>query len=217
MMANEIELEILFEDENIVAINKPIGISSAHENKKSNVSLLELAQKKLNQKLFVVHRLDKEVSGVILFAKNKKTHKELNKLFSSRKIIKSYLAVVHGIVEKDSGIIEMPIKKFASGRMGIDSQKGKPSKTVYHVIKRFKDATLLSVIPHTGRRHQLRVHFYGINHPIVGDLKYGDKKVQMNFPRLMLHASKIEFILNSKHYIIAAATPKNFTDTNFTN
>jgi RluA family pseudouridine synthase len=158
------------------------------------------------QKLFVVHRLDKQVSGVILFAKNAETHRYLNQLFEQRKVHKTYLALVHGIIEEDRGTIDKPLRRFGSGRMGEDQEKGKPCITQYTVERRCSGYTLLRVHPQTGRKHQIRAHFFSIGHPIVGDTLYGDKSLQKSYPRLMLHALAIRF-RSSAHEDISIQSP----------
>jgi RluA family pseudouridine synthase len=183
---------IIYEDKNLIAADKPEGIASISENDTSIETLHSILEKKFNQKLLIVHRLDKEVSGIILFARNSNTHKLLNKQFADRTVKKFYIALVHGNVVKDAGVINKPIREFGSGRMGIDEKNGKPSKTEYKVLERFENYTLLELNPSTGRRHQLRVHLYFIGHPIVGDMRYGDKSIQQNYPRLMLHAKSVE-------------------------
>lgn len=207
------QIEILFEDKNIIAVNKPEGIASIAENDTTIDSLHSLLEKKYEQKLFIVHRLDKEVSGVILFAKNSETHKYLNDQFAERKVKKYYSALVHGIIKENDGVIKKPIREFGSGRMGIDDRKGKPSETKFHVVQRFSDYTLLELNPSTGRRHQLRVHLYSIGFPIVGDLRYGNKTIQEKYSRIMLHAKRLEFqLLDKKSILIEAPLPESFLE-----
>jgi RluA family pseudouridine synthase len=186
-------IPILYEDEDLIAVDKPIKLASIPERNRENKSLLRLLSEARQQKLFVVHRLDKQVSGVILFAKNAETHRYLNRLFEQRKVHKTYLALVHGIIEEDRGTIDKPLRRFGSGRMGEDQEKGKPCITQYSVEKRCSGTTLLKVYPHTGRKHQIRAHFFSIGHPVVGDTLYGDKSLQKSYPRLMLHAHAIRF------------------------
>lgn len=203
--------EILLEDSDVIAVNKPEGIASIAENDLSKDSVHSLLENKISQRLFIVHRLDKEVSGVILFAKNAKTHKHLNQQFSSRSVHKFYTALVFGNMKENSGSINKPIREFGSGRMGIDEKKGKQSKTEFRVIERFSSYTLLELNPSTGRRHQLRVHLYFIGYPIVGDVRYGDKAIQEKFARLMLHAKQIEFQLpDGKIISVEAKAPDSF-------
>ncbi len=212
-MPDQIELEILYDNNDIIAVNKPEGIASIPENDKTKTSIHLLLEKKLSKKLFIVHRLDKEVSGVILFAKNAATHKMLNRQFSGRSVKKNYLSLVHGIVKENEGVITKAIREFGSGRMGIDEKNGKTSSTNFNVLQRFKNYTLLELNPSTGRRHQLRVHLYSTGHPIVGDLCYGEKTIQKKFPRIMLHAQRIKFLLRSgKEVEVRCEAPKSFRD-----
>lgn len=207
-----ITLDILYEDDNIVAVNKPVGVSSISENDLNLQTIHSLLQEKFSQKIFIVHRIDKEVSGILLFAKNSVAHKYLNNLFARRSIKKNYTALVWGVIENQSGRIDKPIREFGSGRMGVDEAKGKRSITDFKVIERYNEFTLLDVSIITGRRHQIRVHLYSIGHPVVGDLRYGDFKIQNQFPRLMLHASRIEFpLLNKSLKIIESPLPENFS------
>jgi len=208
------KLKILYEDDNIIAVDKPEGISSIKENNKSAETVHSILQKEFDEKLFIVHRLDKDVSGVMLFAKNSSTHKFLNKQFENHLIEKKYIALVHGIISENTGLINKKIRQFGSGRMGVDEIKGKESRTKFDVLERFNSFTLLKLIPETGRRHQLRVHLYSIGHPIVGDLHYGEKSLQKNFSRLMLHAEEIEFFIeDEKKMKIKSPLPESFLNT----
>ncbi|MEW6101720.1 MAG: RluA family pseudouridine synthase [Candidatus Omnitrophota bacterium] len=204
-------LPILFEDNDIIALDKPEGLASIPEADLSKDSAFSLASAYAKQKIYPVHRLDKEVSGVIIFAKNAQAHKFLNEQFSKKTVQKIYLALAHGVVVKDSGIIEKPIREYGSGRMGVDNQRGKNSFTKFEVVKRGKDFTLMKVFPLTGRKHQIRVHLYNIGHPIAGDKRYKDKPLQDRFTRLMLHAHKISFTLPAgEKKEIEAPLPESF-------
>ena len=207
-------IEILYDDEYLIAVNKPEGLASISESDVKIDTLHSILQDKFKQKLFIVHRLDKEVSGIILFAKNSKTHKFLNNQFADRRVKKKYTALVHGIVKKDFDKISKPVREFGSGRMGIDEKQGKASSTDYKVVERFQNFTLLELTPSTGRRHQLRVHLYAIGHPIVGDVRYGDKKLQTKYLRLMLHAKSLEFeSTNGEIVKIEAGDSISFNDS----
>lgn len=203
-------IPILFENEDVLAVDKPEGLASIPEGVRGTETLLSALQERYSHKLFIAHRLDKEVSGVILFAKNAGAHKHLNDQFSGRDVRKTYVALAHGAI-KGTGMIDKPLREFGSGRMGIDAGRGKPSITEFQAIKRLGDYTLLQAHPLTGRRHQIRVHFYSIGHPIVGDSRYGERAVQSTFPRLMLHAQEIAFKLPSdKEVTIEAPMPESF-------
>jgi len=186
-------ISVLFENEDLLAVDKPAMLASVPERNPEKISLLKLRATARKQKLFVVHRLDKKVSGVILFAKKAETHRYLNRLFEHRQIQKTYLALVHGVIEGGSAIIAKPLRCFGSGRMGEDPKNGKPCITEFSVEKRLPAYTLVKVFPRTGRKHQIRAHFFSIGHPIVGDTLYGDKSLQEKYPRLMLHALAIRF------------------------
>ncbi len=187
-------IPVLFENEEIIAVDKPEKLSSIPERNREKISLLKILSDHFQRKFFVVHRLDKQVSGVILFAKNPETHRYLNLQFEQRKVHKTYLALVHGTIEENFGVIEAPLRRFGSGRMGEDRTRGKPCRTEFSVMDRFADYTLVRVDPLTGRKHQIRAHFFNLGHPIVGDTLYGDKSLQKTFPRLMLHALRVQFL-----------------------
>ncbi|MBI5881944.1 MAG: RNA pseudouridine synthase [Elusimicrobia bacterium] len=147
--------------------------------------------------VFVVHRIDQDASGVVLFAKDRKTHRDLCLQFERRRTRKTYLAAVQGVVAGD-GSVDRPIREFGSGRMGIAQggyslPGGKSALTRYRVLERFAAATLLEVEPVTGRRHQIRVHLYAAGHPILGDALYGKDRPVGGAPRLMLHGLEIGF------------------------
>ncbi len=204
-------ISILFENEDIVAANKPEGLASIPGSPGSAPSLFGLVSAGYTERLYVVHRLDKEACGVILFAKNAAAHRHLNEQFSRRQVDKTYLVLTFGAIAEDSGLIDRPLREFGSGRMGVDLQRGKPSTTEFEVMERLGAYTLVAAHPTTGRRHQIRVHFYSFGHPVVGDSRYGDKNVQKNFPRLMLHARAITFRLPSGAPLtIEAAAPESF-------
>jgi len=195
-------LKILLEDESIVLIDKPVGIPTIPERLDAQGTCVKKTlEETIGQKLFVVHRLDKEVSGLLVFAKTPEAHKFLNLEFEHRRVSKTYLALLWGYMEKSSGLIDKPIRQYGSGRMGIDEDQGKPSQTEYQVVERWKDLTLVEASPRTGRRHQLRVHFYSQGHPIVGDRRYHMPKWTETVPRLMLHAWKLRIRHPAGRYV----------------
>ena len=197
--------KIIFEDNNLLAVDKPCNLSVIRERKDNAPFLADLFEN-----ILVVHRIDKDTSGVVIFAKNRKTHKELCCLFSGRKVFKEYTACVSGVPGASRGTIDAPLRKFGSGRTAADFQNGKPSLTEYEVLHKFSSAALVKANPHTGRQHQIRAHFYYIGHPLLGDKKYGDKR-NSDFPRLMLHASAVCFSLSDgKNYEIRSELPSCF-------
>lgn len=206
------DLQTLYEDADVIALNKPEGICSIPERQDKKNDLLSILSVKWGLRPYVVHRLDRDVSGIILFAKNAAAHASLNDQFSGRTVKKTYTALVHGKVDADTGKIQKPIRKFGSGRMGIDAKGGKQATTLFTVKRRFARTSLLDVHPISGRRHQIRVHLYSAGHPVVGDHLYGEQKLQKQFPRLMLHASFIEFKRPSGETLkIECALPESFS------
>lgn len=187
---------IIYEDDSIIVVNKDAGVPviSGRGIDESEILVRHL-EKIRGCKIYTVHRLDRETSGVIIFAKTSFAHKLLCMQFEYREVKKSYLAVVLGRLS-GSATIDKPLYEFGSGRMGINP-KGKRSVTDYKVIKQFHNASLLEVCPLTGRRHQIRVHLYSIGHPILGDKLYGDPRPVGNAKRLMLHASSLQVKLQS--------------------
>ena len=205
-------IPVLFEQDDLIVIDKPEGVASIPTRKPGEETVLSLLSLQCKERLFIVHRLDKEVSGVMLFAKSAAAHKNQNDQFFNRTIKKTYTLLAHGSVAADSGIINRPLRQFGSGRMGVDQKSGKESITAYDVLDRRAGFSLVSAYPRTGRRHQIRVHLYSIGHPIAGDVRYGDKGKQELFPRLMLHASKIVFSLPSGvEKIVTSSLPESFT------
>lgn len=184
---------ILYEDTELIAVDKPIGVASIAERTAGVPNLLQQLCEQFGQKLYVVHRLDKEVSGAIIYARTADAHRRLNELFAGRMVQKTYMALVHGRPVPAAGDIERPIRECGSGRMAVDDRRGKPSLTLYKTLEHRQGISLLEINPHTGRRHQIRVHLYSIGHPIIGDLRYGDKNLQSSYPRLMLHCHRMVF------------------------
>jgi tRNA pseudouridine32 synthase/23S rRNA pseudouridine746 synthase len=182
---------ILYEDDDLLAIDKPEGLVAVPDRRGRGDSLFETLCAERGEKLYIVHRIDRETSGVIVFARNVGTHRRLNRQFETRSVEKVYLALAYGDIGEDQGQIDKPLRQFGSGRIGVDDRHGKPSSTEFRVLQRLEGFTLVEARPRTGRRHQIRVHLYGIGHPIVGDPLYGDRGVQRFYPRLMLHARRL--------------------------
>ena len=205
-------IQILYEDKHLIALDKPDGhVVFPGRGEMAGEPLNRELAAHLRRKVFVVHRLDRGASGLVLFAKDANTHQHLSLQFEKREVQKTYLVLVQGRVEQN-GKIEHPLKAFGSGRMGIHPQ-GKASMTEYKVREHFPASTLLEVMPHTGRRHQIRVHLYSIGHPVMGDTLYGKDRPVGGAPRLMLHAWKLEFEKPSGGTLaLEAVPPAEFTD-----
>lgn len=182
----EANIEVVFEDERVLALCKPAGVSSIPGRGDIGEPLSVAAARRAGGKVFVVHRLDLEASGLILFAKDAAAHKLLCAQFEARSVSKLYLALVLGALP-GGGLIDSPLKEFGSGRVAASPQ-GKPCRTRWRCRSSFAGSTLIEASPLTGRRHQLRAHFYGLGHPILGDTRYGRPRPVGRAPRLMLHA-----------------------------
>ncbi len=207
-------IEVLYEDDALVAVNKPEGIATIPERDPSVESLLIRLREEREEEMLPVHRLDKEVSGVVLFARTREAHRALNRQFEEREVRKVYVAVVHGVLSANRGRIDAPIRAFGSGRMGVDQRMGKPSETAYRVIERLPYHTLLEAYPLTGRRHQIRVHLYHLGFPIVGDLRYGDRSVGQTARRLFLHAADLTLrTIDGRKITVSAPVPAVFEST----
>lgn len=190
-------ITILHQDRDCVAVMKPAGVAAIPEAAGDEACLRARLESQLGCRVFPVHRLDKDVSGVILYALTAAAHRFLNTAFEQREVHKTYLAVAHGRVAADRGFVRRALREFGSGRMGVDDAKGKPSETRYEVLARAERYSLVRLHPLTGRRHQLRVHLYSLGHPIAGDDRYGDPALRQGHPRLMLTATGISLQLPS--------------------
>jgi 23S rRNA pseudouridine955/2504/2580 synthase/23S rRNA pseudouridine1911/1915/1917 synthase len=169
--------EIVFEDDHILVVEKPAFLLSIPDRfvpEKEN--LLDLLRQG-REEVFTVHRLDRETSGIMVFAKTREAHRELSMQFEKRTVSKKYLVLVDGRVQDEEGRIELALQENPAkpGTMRVAS-KGKPSLTLYRVLERFKGYTLLEADIQTGRTHQIRVHFTAIGHPLAVDPIYGQRE-----------------------------------------
>ena len=196
----EIELPVIYEDKTCVVINKPAGLLShskgAFNPEASVATWLRSRLKDMDgERAGIVHRLDRATSGVMICAKTPEALIWLQKQFSTRKVKKTYIAVVSGVFKEEQAIIDMPIernpKKPQVFRVG---SNGKSATTAYKVLKSDGERTLVELQPTTGRTHQLRVHLEEIGHPILGDTFYGGKEAD----RLFLHAKTLELTTPNK-------------------
>jgi len=207
------KLDIIYEDKFIIVVNKPSGlltISNNHEKIKTLYHEVLVYEKKKNpkNKIFIVHRLDKDTSGIVLFSKNENLKHELQENWNA--IAKrEYYALVHGIPikEKDTLINYLYETKTLETIVTNDKRRGKLSITNYEVIKKCKDKSLLKINIETGRKNQIRVSLSNIGHPIIGDKKYGIKGKEKH---LYLHASSLEILINGKQYKFESKLPKYF-------
>ena len=216
-----IPLKIVYEDEDLAIIDKPAGLvvhpapgNYAH----TLVNALLHRFKKLSdinpQRPGIVHRLDKETSGIIVVAKNNDAHLDLVKQFADHSIKRKYIALVKGQMEYNENIIEMPIGRHPYRRENMSvgfTKSTRYAKTYYRTLKRTPLWSMVELEPFTGRTHQLRVHLAFIGHPILGDAKYGK---QNEFVRMALHARYLGFIhpASSKFVEFDSPMPKEFSD-----
>ena len=187
------KLDIIFENEKFIAVNKPSGLLTIPDRHNELINSLYKTLQLKYEKIFIVHRLDKETSGLILFAKDEATHKFLSQLFEQRNVEKYYQAIVTGSLQDKKGIIDEPIAEHPvhKGMMAVN-KKGKPSVTEYEVLEEYGIYSLVKFKIQTGRTHQIRVHLKYIGHPVACDEMYGDAKP------ILLSSFKKKFKL-SKH------------------
>jgi len=201
LTGEDIRLDIVYEDADLLVINKPVGlvVHPAPGNRQHTLvnallgRSMELSDINQNRP-GIVHRLDKETSGLLVVAKNNPSHLNLVKQFSRHSIQRKYVAIVSGRVEFDEDVIEVPIGRHPLKRKNMAvsfNENSKYAKTFYKTLKRAKSYSLLELTPFTGRTHQLRVHLAYLGYPILGDSKYGRKD---SFTRLALHAQEIGFV-----------------------
>lgn len=220
LIAEDIPLEIIYEDDDLAVINKQRGLvvhPAPGNYEHTLVNALKYHFKNLSdinsQRPGIVHRLDKETSGLLVVAKNNSAHLALAAQFAKHTIKRKYVAIVKGRVEFDENVIELPIGRHPIKRKNMAvgfGEKTKYAKTYYRTLKRTDEFSLLELEPFTGRTHQLRVHLSFIGHPILGDDKYGRDN---NFSRLALHAKTLGFAhpRTGKLVEFSCAIPKEFT------
>ncbi len=185
------ELPVIFEDDSLWVVNKPPGLASIPERLDHSAPCVwKLGEQLTGQRLWVVHRLDKETSGVMLLAKTADAHRKLSQAFEKRETRKLYWAWVHGELQGQGNCVE-PLREFGSGRVAVDA-RGKPSQTDWKALKTQDGFTLGELRPRTGRRHQIRAHLFYLGHPIVGDPLYGPAQLRHGWKRLYLHAVELE-------------------------
>lgn len=224
LKAQNIPLEVLYEDNDIIVVNKPKGMVVHPANGNPDGTLVNAIMAICKDSLSgiggeirpgIVHRLDKNTSGAIIIAKNDKAHIALSNQLKNHEIKKTYIALVRGIVKENNATINMPIARSKNDRkkMAVD-KNGKEAITHFKVLKRFDDCTLLEVNIETGRTHQIRVHLSHIGYPIIGDDVYSNGKNRWNVKGQCLHAKSLDFKhpITGKLIHIEAPLPKYFTD-----
>ena len=199
---------IIDNNENFIVLNKSAGISvqGGTKSKKNLVDIFKKSEIFSDTKPFSVHRLDKDTSGVFLMAKNRETAQLLTSLFRLRKVHKTYLAICHGELDKNSGEWTDDLVRYDNGKKIVEK-----AKTIYKVIDKNSNSSLVQMKPITGRKHQLRKQLFNIGHSIYGDSKYKSftKTIGVN-KELMLHAYEIKFMINDRKYTYKALLPDYF-------
>lgn len=219
----DIPLDILYEDDSLAAINKPPGmvVHPAPGQWHGTVVNALLSYwgwhvEEASLRPGIVHRLDKDTSGVLLVAKHRTALEALAEQFKSRQVRKTYRAVVVGCLPQQEGEISFPIGRHPHDRkkMSIHARKNRPAVSRYEILKSCRSVSLVQLFPKTGRTHQLRVHLAALNHPIIGDDLYGSRRMEKtlpaairHFPRQALHAKAIEFMHPQDHTVMTIQAP----------
>jgi len=185
-------LEMVYQDEVILAVNKPTHLLSVPGRGPDKQDCLYHRVQERFPEALMVHRLDMDTSGLVLFARSQEAQRTLSLQFEKREISKTYVAIVEGVLEQDEGMVDYPMRKDMEQRLPpkhlVDCVRGKKAVTEWRVLERAETTTRVALFPKTGRSHQLRVHMQSIGHPIVGDPIYGQPA-----ERLMLHAESLSF------------------------
>lgn len=213
----EIPIDIVFEDENLLIINKQSGLVVHPAPGHLNDTLVNalLVDYPLTDDLLrpgIVHRLDKDTSGLMLVAKNEETKEALSMMLKKKEVKRTYLALVEGVIKENRGTIDAPIGRDPKDRLKMKVVSGgKEAVTHFSVIKRYQNKTLIECVLDTGRTHQIRVHLAYINHPVVNDPVYGNSKKATSFGQ-MLHSYKIELIepITKEHLEFTKDVPLEF-------
>ena len=199
----EIPIEVVYEDDDIIVVNKPKGLVVHPANGNPDGTLVNAIMAMCKESLSgiggelrpgIVHRLDKDTSGLLIVAKNDKAHINMSEQIKNRQVTKKYIALVRGVIQEDDATIDMPIGRSTKDRKKMAITKnGKQAVTHFKVLKRYPKYTLLEVKIDTGRTHQIRVHMAEIGHPVVGDMVYSNGKNDFGIQGQMLHAKSLDF------------------------
>lgn len=224
-VAQDIRLDIVYEDDDIILINKQQGmvVHPAAGNREGTLvnALLYHCRGSLSGiggviRPGIVHRIDKDTTGIVVAAKNDTAHNHLAQQFKTHSITRNYYAILHGIINENKVIIQAPIGRDATDRkkMTVTDKNSKYAETILHILERYKDYTLVDAQLKTGRTHQIRVHAQYISHPVAGDKIYGYKKKNPNLSGQLLHAYKLGFIhpRTEQYMEFSTPMPQRFND-----
>ena len=224
LKVQDIPIEIIYEDDDIIVVNKPKGMVVHPANGNPDGTLVNAIMNICKDSLSgiggeirpgIVHRIDKDTSGLLIIAKNDKAHINLSEQIKNREITKKYIAIVRGVIKENSATIDMPIGRSDKDRKKMAVRKdGKNAVTNFDVIKRYNGYTLLDIKIDTGRTHQIRVHMAEIGYPIVGDYVYSNGKNPFGVEGQMLHAKFLEFKhpITGKEMKLEAPLPEYFEE-----
>lgn len=224
LKAQDIPIEIIYEDSDIIVVNKPKGMVVHPANGNPDGTLVNAIMAICKDSLSgiggeirpgIVHRIDKDTSGLLIVAKNDNAHVKMSEQIKNHEVKKTYIALVRGVLKKNEATIDMPIGRSTSDRKKMAVNKnGKNAITHIKVLKRFDKYTLLQVNIETGRTHQIRVHLSHIGYPIVGDYTYSNGKNEFDVIGQCLHAQKLEFKhpITQKDMCLEAELPQYFKD-----
>lgn len=221
--AEDIALDIVYEDEDVILVNKPKGMvvhpAAGHTGGTLVNALMFHCKDSLSgingvMRPGIVHRIDKDTTGVLIACKNDRAHNEIAAQLKEHSITRRYYAIVHGGFSDDDGVIDAPIGRHPNDRkkMAINEKNGKHAVTHYHVLKRFRKYTLIECRLETGRTHQIRVHMSSIGHPLLGDTVYGPAKPEFALEGQTLHAHVLGFIhpVSGQYMEFSAPLPAYF-------
>lgn len=224
LKAQNIPVDIIYEDDDIIVVNKPKGMVVHPANGNPDGTLVNAIMAICKDSLSgiggeirpgIVHRLDKDTSGLLIIAKNDEAHVNVSEQIKNHEVKKTYIALVRGIIKENEATIDMPIGRSTSDRKKMAvNKKGKNAITHIKVLKRYDKYTLVEVNIETGRTHQIRVHLSYIGYPIIGDAIYSNGKNEFNVQGQCLHAKKLEFVhpITGKKMELEAPLPQYFQE-----
>jgi len=206
-------MQIIHKDELILVIDKPAGLPVLPDGWDKEAQYLVKMLEEEYGKLFIVHRLDKVTSGVMIFARTAEAHRSLNIQFEKRETEKVYHAIMEGEPNWNEKITKFPLRANVckKHRTAVDDKRGKPSETRFRILKRYQSGALVEAQPMTGRTHQIRVHAYALGHPLLGDVLYdGEETSLINRPALHAHSLTITHPTTNERLTFKAERPQDF-------
>lgn len=209
-----IHMNVIHKDDHILIVDKPAGLPVLPDGWEKDAPYLVKLLEEQYGKVWIVHRLDKVTSGVMVFARDAETHRALNLQFENHRAEKIYHAIVEGNPKWDEKVAKHPLRANVGHkhRTMVDNKHGKPSETGFKVLKRYHEAALVEAQPRTGRTHQIRVHAYALGHPLLGDILYNASETDL-ISRPALHAHSLTIELNGERVTFTAPYPDDLRAT----